>query len=111
MPQTLTYAITTSDSNEEWVTVSNGSTDLTLALGRTVVLTSASVGQVSINLPSAAGANKDRVIIVKKTDGTTNRVVVNPDGSDTIDGSTSYYLNTQYQSVTIVSDGSNWHIV
>ena len=111
MPQTLTYSITTSSDNEEWTVVSNGSTDLDIPLGKTVVLASASVGQVSMNLPSAAGANKDRVIIIKKMDGTTNRVAVNPDGSETIDGSTIYYLTTQYQSVTLVSDGSNWNIV
>ena len=111
MPQTLTYEIITADQNEEWVVVSNDSTDLTLSLGKTVVLASASVGQVSINLATAAEPNKNRVVIVKKTDGTSNRVLVNPNGSETIDGETLYYLTTQYQSVTIVSDGSNWFIV
>lgn len=111
MPQTLTFTITTDDDNEEWTVVSNGSTDLTVPIGKTVVLASASVGQVSINLPSAATPNKDRVILVKKTDSTSNRVLINPAGSETVDGDLFYYLTSQYQSVTLVSDGSNWNIV
>lgn len=111
MPQTLTLSVTTSADNEEWNVVVNGGVDLDVPTGQTVVLASANVGQVSINLPDAAGENANRVIIVKKMDGTTNRVLINPDGADTIDGSANYYLTAQYQSVTLVSDGSNWNIV
>lgn len=111
MPQTLTISITSASDNEEWTVIENGSTDLTIPIGKTVVLASASVSQVSINLPDAAASNADRVIIIKKMDATTNRVRINPDGSDTIDGQSDYYLTAQYQSVTLVSDGTNWNIV
>jgi len=111
MPQDLTFSITTSDSNEEWGVVSNGSVDYTVALGVSVVLASASVGQVSINLPDAAGDNVNRMITVKKTDATANNVVINPDGADTIDGASSVSITTQYAAVMLISDGSNWSVL
>lgn len=112
MPQTLTYSITDpSDSNEEWSVVTNGSVDLTVSNGQTVVLASAPTGLVTITLPDAAGDNANRVIIVKKMDATANGVYIATTGGDTIDGASGYTISTQYASVTLVSDGSNWNIV
>jgi hypothetical protein len=38
-------------------------------------------------------------------------LTIDPNSTETIDGSTTYDINIQYQSLTIVCDGSNWHIV
>ena len=111
MPQTLTYAITTADQNEEWAVVSNGGSNYTIQEAQTVMLASASSGAVTITLPDAAGTNANRVIIVKKMDATSNAVTVTGTGGDTIDGQTNFILTTQYASITVVSDGSNWNIV
>lgn len=112
MPQELTFSIEDPTSTQEiWKVLTNGSTDLDVEEGGVVVLADAPVGQVSINLPAAAD-NVDRMITVKKTDSTSNRVLVAPDGSDTIDGETiGYYLSAQYQSVTIISNGANWFVL
>ena len=111
MPQTVTASITDpSETQEIWKILENNSTNLTVSEGGVVVVADALVGQVSINLPAAAD-NVDRVIMVKKVDGTSNNVVVDPNGSETIDGATSYTLSTQYQAVSIISDGTEWHIV
>jgi len=110
MPQTLTFTIS-DPQNEEWITTVNDDTDLTLAQGKTVVLASAAVGGVSIYLPTAAAPNQYRVVIVKKLDATANLVSIIPDGSETIDGASSYTLGDQYESVIMVSNGSNWHVL
>jgi len=39
-----------------------------------------------------------------------NTVTLNPVGGQTIDGAAAYVLNAQYQSVTIVSNGTNWDV-
>lgn len=50
---------------------------------------------------------------IKKIDGTANTVNIEPDdpGPELIDGAIVYTLSTQYNSVTVVSDGSNWFII
>jgi hypothetical protein len=37
-------------------------------------------------------------------------VTVDGNASETIDGALTYALAVQYQSITIISDGTNWHI-
>ena len=41
----------------------------------------------------------------------TYNITIARTGSDTIDGQTSQVINSNYASVTLVSDGSNWCIV
>ena len=41
----------------------------------------------------------------------TNTLTIDPNSTETIDGSTTFALNVQYQSITIVTDGSNWFII
>ena len=38
-------------------------------------------------------------------------VTIDGNASETIDGATTYALSAQYQSISIYSDGSNWHVV
>jgi predicted nucleic acid-binding Zn-ribbon protein len=59
-------------------------------------------------LPDAQSAD-DLILVYKKTDSTTNAVTGTPINSQTVDGSSTFTLNTQYDTVVIVSDGSNWH--
>lgn len=66
-------------------------------------------GAVTINLPAAAGIAN--VIYKIKKLGTTGNVTIAANGAETIDGSTILVLTTQYESVTIVCDGTEWHII
>ena len=38
-------------------------------------------------------------------------VTIDPSGSETVNGSSTKTLTSQYETVTIISDGSNWLIV
>ncbi len=64
----------------------------------------------TLTLPAAA-SHTGRILIIKKTDSSVNAVTVDGDSSETIDGATTYDLRVRYQSITIQSDGSNWHVI
>ena len=67
---------------------------------------------VTLPPPTDADPAAGRVVTFKKTDASANAVTVTPDDvGETIDGATSYPLSSQYDFVTIISDGSVWHIV
>ena len=63
---------------------------------------------ITVNLDAA---NAGMQYVIKKIDATANAVTIDANGSETIDGGLTAVINTQYESVTIVSDGSNWFIV
>jgi len=50
---------------------------------------------------------------IKKIDSSANTVSIEPDdpGPELIDGAVSAIISTQYNSITVVSDGSNWFII
>lgn len=83
------------------------STNTTLTTGNTVVLVSASSGTRTITLPAPTAG---KIVIIKKTDSSVNTVVISPP-SGTIDGAASKSLLTQYDSLTIASDGTNFFII
>lgn len=59
-----------------------------------------------------AVGNAGKVLRFKKTDSsTTNIVTVDGAGTETIDGQLTFVLTALNQSLTIVSDGSNWLIL
>lgn len=74
----------------------------TAASGVKVVTVTAS-GQ-TITLPTAVG-NTAQLTFKLMVAGT---LTLDGNGSETIDGGATAALSTQYQAVTIVSDGANW---
>ena len=75
-----------------------------------LVKCSASGGAFTVTLYTAVG-NTGNSVTVKKTDSSTNAITIATTSSQTIDGVTTQTINSQYTSVTMVSDGSNWNIV
>jgi|TARA_Y100000034_G_scaffold4932_2_gene5721 hypothetical protein len=72
-----------------------------------IVLADATSGAFSLTLPPATDS-RGFVFYIKKTDSSTNAVTIDGNGSETIDGVATKALSVQYESATIVSDGSNW---
>jgi hypothetical protein len=66
-------------------------------------------GAVTITLPPAI-ENTDRLVYIKKL-GTTGNVIIDGNASEEIDGTTTKTMTTQYDSRTILCDGSGWHIL
>lgn len=88
---------------------STGSITLT-STGRDLALCSASGGAITLTLPAAASWTGHE-INCKKTDSTANVVTIDGNSAETIDGAATRALKTQYESITLISDGSNWWIV
>ena len=73
-----------------------------------MIFVNASAGNITITLPTASGII-GRQYIIKRVDGTVNSVTIDPNASETIEGSATKSLMDQ-SSVVIVSDNSNWWI-
>lgn len=65
---------------------------------------------VTITLLAAATAGDGFQMTIKKL-GTTGTVTLDGNGSETIDGELTLDILVQYNSVTLVCDGSNWYII
>lgn len=69
-----------------------------------------SAALVNVYIPTANGVG-GKEIIIKKTVGS-NNVVVNPVvGTETIDGNSNFAISSNYESITLISDNSNWFII
>lgn len=84
-------------------------TGTTLGTTHRYVRGDASGAAFTITLP-AVGGLIGRVYSIKKTDASGNAVTIDANASETIDGALTFPLTLQYQSVTIVSNGSSWDI-
>ena len=82
-------------------------TPTTLNAEDTMVLCNSGSAQ-TVNLASAATC-AGRTITVKQLGA--GNVTLDGNASETIDGATTYALTAAFQSVSVYSDGSNWHVV
>jgi hypothetical protein len=74
------------------------------------VITVSSASPWTLTLYAASG-NSGKVLRIKKTSSDLNAVTIDANASETIDGALTTTINTQYEELTIVCDGSNWHIL
>lgn len=81
----------------------------TVAATDYVILYDPSLGSSTVNLPAAADL-ANRVLLIKHASSSANTVTVEGSGAETIDGSLTVVL-TSYQSLMIISNGSNWFIL
>jgi hypothetical protein len=65
-------------------------------------------GDVTISLTAAATLGDGYTLYVRKNDASANTVIIDPDGSETVNGSSTKSLTAQYQSLKLICDGSNW---
>jgi len=73
-----------------------------------VVLADATAGAITVNLPTPTSGRR---LNVKKIDSSANVVTVDTPGAETIDGAATFPLASQYDSVTLVSDGTDWFVL
>jgi len=96
--------ILTTDNNITRVAV-----DHTAKLTDGMILANAVSGSITIFLPAASTAFR-KEFTIKKIDSTSNVVTLDPDGSETIDGSATISTTVQNTSFTIKCDGVEWWI-
>lgn len=62
----------------------------------------------TVTLPTAGAGRTGKQYIIKNSG--TGIITVDPNGAETIDGDATITLN-QYESITIISNGTNWMII
>ena len=81
----------------------------TLTRGDAMILADCTSAAFTVTLPPAVDL-KGRVYHIKKIDSSGNAVTLDGDGAETIDGSTTKVNYVRYATISVISDGSNWHI-
>lgn len=76
--------------------------------GEIILLANSTTSTFTINLATAIG-NTSKVTIKKIA--SINQIIIDGNGSQTIDGGLTATLNKLYESITLISDNSNWQII
>ena len=77
----------------------------TIASDINLVTTGAS--NITIKLPAPSAG---KIVRVKKVDSAAGQVIIAQNSAETVDGASSKTLYYQYESMTFVSDGTNWFV-
>lgn len=72
-----------------------------------IILADASGGPITISLPDSP--EESEMIRIKKTDSTSNTITIDGNGL-TIDGDSTKNISVQYESLTFISNGSDWFV-
>ena len=99
--------IARSAREESTATASAAATLAVTVLNKIVPVSGSAGGSTTISLPAAATAGAGFRFTAWKTDNT-NNVIIEPDGSETINGAANYTLATQYEAAQFVTDGTSW---
>lgn len=90
--------------------IDNGDSPYTVLDTDGLILADATSGAITVNLPTAVG-RLNRRIQVKKIDASGNAVTIDANGSETIDGSLTEVISSQYDAPRMKSDGTTWWII
>ena len=71
----------------------------------------ATAGNMTLSIANNSADSPGRIHVIKKIDSSINTVTIDPNGTETIDGASTYVLAVQYSTVVIQSNGTNWFIV
>lgn len=74
-----------------------------------LILADATAGAFTVTLPPAADA-KGKLLFIQRTSAS-NNVTIDADGSETINGSATVTLSSQYASRLLISTGSAWAVL
>ena len=93
------------------VTVSSPSTNQTLSApsANEEAYIYTPTAPITVNLVAAATCTSGFKYQIKNR--STNAITIDPNGSETIDGASTFSLSTQEASVTLITDGSSWFII
>ena len=78
--------------------------------GKTILCSAASA-DYAVALTAAATLGNGFTVTLKKSDATKFMITINPDSTETIDGLLDLKLRNEHSEVTLICDGSNFHII
>lgn len=90
--------------------ISSKTMSFTFAATDSTIICDATMGSVTGTLPTAVGIS-GKQYTMKKIDVSANTCIFDGSGAETIDDATTLTISTQYQSYTIISDGTEWWII
>lgn len=93
------------------VNVTSVSSNYTIREGDYIIAADTSSSALTITIPENLVAKKGYVIIVDDAGGNAgaHNITITTAGSEQIDGSGSTTISTNYASLALYSDGSNWY--
>ncbi len=95
--------------NWRFVTVTD---DYTAEFGD-FVLADTSTKQITVRLPAVAGSatsNTKPEIVIKKISSDGRKITIDPNGAETIDGSTTATIDGYNDAAVLATDGSRWYV-
>ena len=95
------------------VKVTTTAASYTILLTDYIVAVTSTAAVRTLTLPAAASAGVGALFIIKDASGgaATNNIIIDGNASETIDGSLTYNLTGNYQSVSIYCTGTAWLII
>lgn len=99
-----------SGGSTAWNVVTVTSATYNMTNTNDVILADATSNSVAVTLPDPTTATK-KPLNIKRIDSSTNSVSINPKNTETMDGEAIKYLYSQYDSLTFVTNGTNWYII
>jgi hypothetical protein len=75
-----------------------------------VIFADPAAGNITLTLPPMAEA-VNRIYYVKKTSLSSNLVIIDGNGSETIDGNPTATINTPNGCIALLTDGVDWKII
>ena len=90
------------------VAVSTNTSSASLSSSDRAIFSNATAGNITLTLPNVSGVS-GRTVYVVKTDASSNRVIIDGNGA-TIEGYSTYELWAYNDSVTLISNGTNWWV-
>lgn len=87
-----------------------GTTTIDNTYRNKIVLCDATSATFSVNLQAVATAADGFTVTIKKTDSSANAVTIDGSSTEKIDDIATYVLSSQYDSVVLICDGTQWRV-
>ena len=95
-----------------YITSVNGATYTTKQEDEFLNILYTATGSVAITLSTIASTSGNKIVIKDSAgNATANNIVVDTEGTQKIDGLDTYTINGNYDSVTLLFNGTNWVII
>ena len=107
-------------NSDGWINIINKdvkslNNDVTISppQSETVYLIDTTTNEVNITISSSSVLEKGKSITLKDSQGNsfTNNINISTEGSETIDGNSIVSIESNFASITLISDGNNWFII
>jgi len=84
----------------------------TITASDAVVVCDGTSAAFTVTLPAANGVSAGKQYVVKKIDSSSHAITVAAAGTDTIDGLATQVISSQWNSMTLIGDGSShWYLI